>query len=81
MTDLQFYLFVCCAHFFTIGVKEIENKYIDREYLTQYNVEVAFLKEKGIRYSFVKVLNGITTYKYAKTEELFKALTEFYKGK
>ena len=40
-----------------------------------------FLREKGIRYSFVKVLNGITTYKYKKTEELFKALTEFYKGK
>lgn len=49
--------------------------------MTQYNIEVAFLKEKGIRYSFVKVLNGITTYKYTKTEELFKALSEFYKGK
>lgn len=68
-------------YFLRNGVNKIENKYIDREYLTQYNIEVAFLKEKGIRYSFVKVLNGVTTYKYKKTEELFKALAEFYKGK
>lgn len=59
----------------------IDKRFIDREYFTQYNIEVAFLKERGIRYSFVKVIDGVTTYKYKKTEALFKALSEFYKNK
>lgn len=51
----------------------------DKEYQTQYFAEVCFLTELGIRYTFVKKINGIVTYKYEKNAELFKALVEFYK--
>ena len=50
----------------------------DKEYQTQYLAEVNFLTDKGIRYTFVKRINGLITYKYEKTKELFVALTEFY---
>lgn len=50
----------------------------DKEYATQYLTEAVFLKRKGIRYEFVKTVNGLTTYKYKKTKELFDALSEFY---
>ena len=50
----------------------------DKEYSTQYPIEMKYLKEKGILYSFVKEINGITTYKYKKTPELFSALVSFY---
>lgn len=36
------------------------------------------MTEKGIRYTFVKKVNGLITYKYKKTKELFEALAEFY---
>lgn len=50
----------------------------DKEYATQFLPEAIFLKKKGIRYEFVKTVNGLTTYKYKKTKELFEALSEFY---
>jgi hypothetical protein len=50
----------------------------DKEYSTQFFSEVCHLTEKGIRYTFVKKINGLITYKYEKTKELFEALTEFY---
>ena len=53
----------------------------DKEYATQYLQEAAFLKNKGIKYTFVKTVNGLTTYKYKKTKELFDALSEFYSDK
>ena len=53
----------------------------DKEYATQYLQETAFLKDKGIKYTFVKTVNGLTTYKYKKTKELFDALSEFYSDK
>lgn len=53
------------------------NKY-DKEYSTQYTPEMKYLYSKGIKYSFVKDINGITTYKYTKTPELFSALVSFY---
>jgi len=53
-------------------------KHFDKEYQTQYPKEMKYLKSIGIRYSFVKEINGITTYKYSKTPELFKALVSFY---
>lgn len=56
----------------------MDNKKFDKEYSTQYTPEMIFLKEKGIKYSFVKEINGVTTYKYAKTPELFLALVSFY---
>lgn len=51
----------------------------DKEYSTQWSTEYAFLKQRGIPYTFVKVDDrGITTWKYAKTAELFSALSDFY---
>ena len=50
----------------------------DKEYSTQYITEAVFLKRKGIRYEFVKTVNGLITYKYKKTKKLFDALSEFY---
>lgn len=37
-----------------------------------------YLEYLGIKYTFVKEVNGISTYKYEKTSELFKALESFY---
>lgn len=53
-------------------------KKFDKEYSTQYTPEMKYLSDKGIRYTFVKDVNGVTTYKYTKTPELFKALMTFY---
>lgn len=53
-------------------------KKFDKEYSTQYTPEMVYLKKRGISPSFVKVINGVTTYKYTKTEKLFKALSKFY---
>jgi hypothetical protein len=50
----------------------------DKEYSTQFPKEMNYLKSVGIRYNFVKEIDGITTYKYTKTPELFKALWIFY---
>lgn len=51
----------------------------DKEYATQWKKEVNFLKERGINYTYMKLLSGIETYKYTKNEKLFSALTLFYK--
>lgn len=48
------------------------------EYFTQYTPEKEYLLSCGIKPSFVKVINGVTTYKYTKTSELFKLLAIFY---
>ena len=56
----------------------MDKKIWDKEYSTQYTPEMKYLQSKGINYSFVKEINGITTYKYTKTSELFKALMDFY---
>lgn len=53
----------------------------DKEYSTQWNLERDYLESKGIKYTFVKEINGISTYKYKKTSELFKALESFYMSK
>ena len=50
----------------------------DKEYQTQWNEERDYLKENGINYTFVKEINGISTYKYKKNSELFKTLSSFY---
>ena len=65
--------------FFTILRQEaVIFKQFDKEYQTQYPAEVIWLTEHGIRYSFVKDINGISTYKYKKNRKLFKSLFEFY---
>ena len=61
------------------GMNIIYETKFDKEYQTQYFSEVCWLTERGIRYTFVKKVNGLITYKYEKTAELFEALTEFYK--
>ena len=53
-------------------------KKFDKEYSTQYTPEKDYLLANGISPSFVKVLDGVTTYKYTKTPELFSALVSFY---
>jgi len=50
----------------------------DKEYATQWYVEVEYLSTKGIEPVFIKKNEYIRTYKYIKTEELFQALSEFY---
>lgn len=52
-------------------------KKFDKEYSTQYTPEKDYLLSKNIKPSFVKVINNVTTYKYDKTPELFKALVFF----
>lgn len=56
-------------------------KKFDIEYSTQYTPEKEYLMEHGIKPSFVKVINEVTTYKYKKTSELFRLLTIFYTKK
>lgn len=53
-------------------------KKFDKEYSTQFVPEMKYLQLQGINYSFVKKINGVTTYKYTKTPELFSALMFFY---
>ena len=57
----------------------MDKKIWDKEYSTQYTPEMKYLQLKGINYSFVKEVNGVTTYKYTKTSKLFEALMDFYK--
>jgi len=54
------------------------DKKFDKEYSTQFVDEMKFLQEHGINYTFVKTINGITTYKYEKTPQLFYWLRIFY---
>lgn len=53
-------------------------KKYDIEYSTQYTPEKKYLDSNGIKPSFIKVINGVTTYKYRKSPELFKLLAIFY---
>lgn len=53
-------------------------KKFDKEYSTQHYPEVEFLKEHGIKYTFVKEIDGVSTFKYTKTPQLFKLLEIFY---
>ena len=53
-------------------------KVFDKEYSTSYMKEKQWLSNRGIPYEFVKVINGITLYKYKKTSTLYKVLFEFY---
>ena len=56
-------------------------KKFDKEYSTQYTPEKIYLSSHGMQPAFIKVINGVTTYKYTKTSELFKLLTIFYAQK
>lgn len=56
-------------------------KKYDKEYFTQYSPEKDYLLKNGIKPSFVKIIDGVTTYKYTKTAKLFGLLSVFYKNK
>lgn len=51
---------------------------IDHEYSCVWFEECNYLIKHGIRYTFVKEIDGITTWKFKKTEELFRNLADFY---
>ncbi len=51
---------------------------VDTEYSCTWNMEQEFLTSKGIRYTFVKTVDGVTIWKYKKTTLLFDVLSEFY---
>lgn len=56
-------------------------KKFDKEYSTQYTPEKEYLEKHGIRPSFIKIINEVTTYKYTKTSKLFETLALFYEQK
>lgn len=56
----------------------MDKRCFDAEYQTQWRDEVDYLKSVGIGYTFVKRINGVSTYKYRKDGELFKELAIFY---
>jgi hypothetical protein len=58
-----------------------DKKIFDMEYSTQVKSEMEYLKSCGIKYTFVKRNDGVPTYKYKKTEQLFDALRLYYKLK
>ena len=43
-------------------------KKFDSEYSTQYVKEMQYLLQNNIKYTFVKDIDGITTYKYKKLQ-------------
>lgn len=51
----------------------------DKEYSTQYTPEKEYLLTVGIKPTFIKIIDEVTTYKYKKTKKLFEALSRFYK--
>lgn len=57
---------------------DIKRKY-DHEYQTEWIKEKEYLSQNGIRYTFVKLIDGVSVYKYEKTETLFNLLAQFYR--
>lgn len=53
-------------------------KKFDKEYSTQYTPEKEYLLKNGVAPTFVKIVDGVTTYKYTKTAKLFELLSFFY---
>lgn len=51
----------------------------DKEYQTSFVEEMLFLRDKGIRYTWVYMNEeGISVWKYKKNLELWQALSEMY---
>ena len=51
----------------------------DKEYSTQYKEEMLFLRDKGIKYTWVYINeDGISVWKYKKEKCLWDALSEMY---
>ena len=51
---------------------------IDHEYSCVWVDEFDYLISRGIRYTFVKTIDGITVWKFQKNEKLFRSLADFY---
>lgn len=51
---------------------------IDHEYSCVWTEDFNYLTRHGIKYTFVKVKDGVTVWKFKKTEELFRILADFY---
>ena len=66
-------------YFFTR--KEVFMKF-DKEYSTQYKEEMLFLRDKGIKYTWVYINeSGVSVWKYKKEKRLWDALSEMYSNK
>ena len=51
----------------------------DKEYSTQHKEEMLFLRDKGIKYTWVYINeDGISVWKYKKEKKLWDALSEMY---
>lgn len=51
----------------------------DKEYSTQHKEEMLFLRNKGIKYTWVYINeDGISVWKYKKEKKLWDALSEMY---
>ena len=51
----------------------------DKEYSTQYKEEMLFLRDKGIKYTWVYINeDGISVWQYKKEKKLWDALSEMY---
>ena len=51
---------------------------IDQEYSCVWYEEFDYLMKHNLRYTFVKTINNVTTWKFKKTEQLFLLLADFY---
>lgn len=51
---------------------------IDQEYSCVWYEEFDYLTKHGIRYAFAKTVDGISIWKFKKTEKLFRILADFY---
>lgn len=52
---------------------------IDHEYSCVWYEECSYLTQHGIKYTFVKTVEGTTVWKFKKSEQLFYHLMNFYK--
>ena len=54
----------------------------DKEYSTSYVEEMQFLRDKGIRYTWVYINEeNVSVWKYKKEKRLWDALSEMYTNK
>ena len=53
---------------------------IDHEYSCVWIDEFNYLIKHGIKYTFVKTVDGVTVWKFKKNSELFNRLADFYKN-
>ena len=63
-----------------LGIRREDLKRLyDHEIAISWIKEKEYLSQNGIRYTFVKLIDGVSVYKYEKTEVLFNLLAQFYR--